>query len=212
MKQNFNDCLTRLLKDEGGFTNDPRDPGGATNFGITLKDYQLYINKNGTASSVRDMTVDQAKTIYKSKYWDALDCDNLPSGVDYTCFDYGVNSGLGRPRKDLVKFKGLTGAALINAINDERMSFLRSLRTFSTFGNGWTRRVNGVRKHSIELATKPASGASTGAAGAVVLAGGAAAASAPSHHWPLIISCTIVAAVIAFFGFEIYEYNKKDKQ
>lgn len=210
MKQNFNDCLNRLLKDEGGYTNDPRDPGGPTNFGITLKDYQLYINKRGTATDVKNMSVDQAKTIYKSKYWDALDCDNLSSGVDYSVFDYGVNSGIGRSKKVLTKFKTLSGTQLINAINDERMAFLRSLSTFPTFGKGWTRRVAGVRAHSLELAVKPSSGTSTGAAGAVVLAGGAAVATTPQHMWPWIIGGTIAAAIVAFFAFEWYKYNKKE--
>lgn len=210
MKSNFNDCLNRLLKDEGGYTNDPRDPGGPTNFGITLKDYRLYINSKGSAEDVKNMTVDQAKAIYKAKYWDALDCDNLSSGVDYSVFDYGVNSGIGRSKKVLAKFSTLSGTQLINAINDERMAFLRNLSTFSTFGKGWTRRVAGVKAHSLELAAKPSSGTSAGAAGAVVLAGGAAVASAPQHHWPLIIAGTVLLAVIAFFGFEIYEYNKKE--
>lgn len=211
MKSNFNDCLNRLLKDEGGYSNHPNDPGGPTNFGITLGDYRKYINSQGTAQDVRSMTVDQAKAIYKSKYWDALDCDNLPSGVDYTCFDYGVNSGLGRPRKVLQRFKSLQGIALIDAINDERMAFLRSLKTFPVFGKGWTRRVDGVRAYSKVLAGKKPGTTSAGAAGAAgaVVAGGAAVAATPSHYWPWIIGGTIAAAFIAFIVFEVYEYNKK---
>lgn len=156
MKQNFNVCLDRLLKDEGGYTNDPADAGGPTNFGITLKDYQLYINPNGGANDVRHMTVDQAKSIYKSKYWDALNCDKLESGVDYSCFDYGVNSGVGRPRKVLQQFKTLSGTKLIDAINDERMSFLNALMarkpSQERFRRGWTNRVSGVRAFSKKLA------------------------------------------------------------
>lgn len=154
MKNNFNDCLTRLLKDEGGYSNDPNDSGGATNYGITIADYRKYINKNGTSLDVRNMKIDDAKKIYKTKYWDALDCDNLPNGVDYSCFDYGVNSGLGRPKKDLVKFKDLTGDALIDAINDERMAFLRTIGVGHNAGflRGWTNRVARVRSYSKVLA------------------------------------------------------------
>ena len=209
MRSNYNDCLSRLLKDEGGYSNNPNDPGGPTNFGITLKDYRLYINKQGTADDVRRMTVDQAKEIYKSKYWDALSCDSLPSGVDYSCFDYGVNSGLGRPRRDLQKFKDLSGVALINAINDERLAFLQNLNTWPTFGKGWSRRVSGVRAHSIELATTPAIKTSTGAAGGAVIAGGTVLATTPHQYWPWIIGGTIVAAVIAFVIYEWYEYKHK---
>lgn len=212
MKNNYNDCLIRLLKDEGGYSNNPNDPGGPTNFGITLGDYRKYINPQGSATDVRNMTVDQAKTIYKSKYWDALDCDNLPSGVDYTCFDYGVNSGLGRPRRDLQKFKSLSGVNLINAINDERMSFLQSLGTWPVFGKGWAKRVSGVRAHSIELATKPGIKTSTGAAGGAVIAGGTVLATTPHQYWPWIIGGTIVAAIVSFAIYEWYEYKHKGTQ
>src|SRR6185312_9585820 len=144
MKNNYDDCLTRLLKDEGGYTNDKSDSGGPTNFGITLSDYRKYINSRGTAEDVRRMSVDQAKAIYRSKYWDALNCDNLPSGVDYTCFDYGVNSGLGRPRKALQRFKSLSGSNLINAINDERTAFLKAIGVGKNarFLKGWLNRVS----------------------------------------------------------------------
>src|SRR6185503_4511843 len=131
----------------------------------------------------------------------------LPSGVDYTCFDYGVNSGLGRPRKALQRFKGKTGVDLINAINDERMAFLRSLKTFPTFGKGWTARVARVRAHSLEL-DKPSSMASGGAAAGAVVAGGAALASTPHHYWPWIVVGTIVAALVGFLVVEYYQYKK----
>src|SRR6266852_2743100 len=153
MKSNFNDCLTRVLKDEGGYSNDPSDSGGATNFGITIADYRKYINSSGTSLDVKNMIVDQAKIIYKSKYWDALGCDSLPSGVDYTCFDYGVNSGLGRPRKALQKFKSLTGTKLIDAINDERTAFLQAIGVGKNakFLKGWLARVSRVRNYSKSL-------------------------------------------------------------
>jgi lysozyme family protein len=197
MKNNFNDCLSRLLKDEGGYSNDPRDPGGPTNFGITLTDYKLYINKNGTAADVKKMTVAQATTIYKEKYWDALNCDTLSSGVDYAVFDYGVNSGLARPRNDLKKFANLKGTALIDAICDERMAFLKALPTFSVFGRGWTRRVAGVRAYSKQLATQKS--ATGGVAVAAGVAGAATLASQHSfwhNHQYLVISAGVAAAVL----------------
>ena len=158
MKNNFNDCLNRVLKDEGGYTNDPNDSGGPTNFGITIADYRSYINSKGTAKDVKNMSVDQAKDIYRRKYWDALGCDSLPSGVDYTCFDYGVNSGLGRPRKALQRFKSLKGTELITAINNERTAFLKALAASQPkdqkFLKGWLSRVNRVQDYSIQLANK----------------------------------------------------------
>lgn len=157
MKSNYNDCLERLLKDEGGYSNDPGDNGGPTKYGITIADYRAYIKKSGTAQDVKNMSLADAKQIYKSKYWDALGGDSLSSGVDYTCFDYGVNSGLGRPRKALQQFKSLSGTKLINAINDERQHFLNAIGVGhnAKFLKGWTSRVGRVRAHSIELAKSP---------------------------------------------------------
>jgi lysozyme family protein len=209
MKSNFNDCLTRLLKDEGGYTNDPRDPGGPTNFGITLTDYRKYIDSKGTASDVRGMTVDQARTIYKEKYWDALDCDNLPSGVDYTVFDYGVNSGVGRPRKALQRFKSLSGTSLVEAINNERMTFLRSLSTYPTFGKGWSKRVAGVKAHSIELVNKK-DNVTGPAAGAGTIGIGAAVSQYWHTHQSVIIIGTLVLAIVV--GTLIHLYKNKGKK
>lgn len=158
MKNNFQDCLQRVLKDEGGYTNDPSDSGGATNYGITIGDVRKYVKKNATPADVKALTLDQATSIYKSKYWDSLDCDSLASGVDYTCFDYGVNSGLERPRKALQRFSDKSGAELINAINNERRAFLKGLAATRTkdqkFLRGWLARVKRVNDYSLQLAQK----------------------------------------------------------
>jgi lysozyme family protein len=157
MKENYEQALTEVLKSEGGYSNDPGDPGGPTNFGITINDYRSYINAHGTAQDVRRMTLDQAKTIYKSKYWDAVGCDLLPSGIDYCVFDYGVNSGIGRAKRILGEFPTVIKTdpvKAINAICDERINFLRRLGTFRRFGQGWTTRVAHVRALSIVMAHK----------------------------------------------------------
>lgn len=214
MKQNYDKCLPRLLKDEGGYTNDPSDSGGATNYGITIADYKKYINKNGTSTDVKNMSVDQAKAIYRSKYWDALGCDDLPSGVDYSCFDYGVNSGLGRPRNALKKAKGKTGLALIDAINDERQSFLTNLANArpkdQRFIAGWTARVSRVRAYSKVLAndkTVP-TGSATVAAGAV--GGGFVALywHAFLNHWVLYTLAIAAVGLTIDVAIELYRKNK----
>lgn len=166
----YPDGVRHLFMHEGGYTNDPRDPGGPTNFGITLKDYRLYINPRGQAEDVRNMTVAQARAIYKSKYWDAMRCDSLPAGVDYVMFDYGVNSGIGRAGKVLRRLLGLpdnTGvvtdaviaatlkrdpAELVRAIDAERLAFLKHLKTWPVFGKGWGRRVAEVDAYALKLA------------------------------------------------------------
>jgi lysozyme family protein len=83
----YDEALRRLLVHEGGYTNHPSDPGGPTNFGITIYDYRKYVKPNATAADVRTMRLDEAKAIYRTKYWDAQRCDDLPAGIDDTVFD-----------------------------------------------------------------------------------------------------------------------------
>ncbi len=170
MLADYDQCLSRLLVHEGGFTNDPRDPGGPTNFGITIADARRFWKNNATTADMQSMSLTVAKGIYRPEYWDSLRCSDLPPGVDDSVFDYGVNSGISRSGKVLRRVVGLSDtdwhvtdevlaavrkrdpAALINAINDERMRFLRGLSTFDHFGVGWTRRVTEVRAFSLQLA------------------------------------------------------------
>lgn len=212
MKQNYDFCIKEVLKSEGGYTNDPDDSGGATNFGITIADYRKYINKNGTATDVKNMTVDQAKTIYKQRYWNAVDGDNLPSGVDYTVFDYGVNSGVSRANRIYKQFSAEKDTSvLINKINDERLHFLQNLAISQPknqkFLRGWTSRVSRVRADSLRLA-KSIAGNAGAAAGGAVIAGGTAVATTPHHYWPWIIGGVIITCAIAGTWYLIHEYRK----
>ena len=102
----YDEALRRVLVHEGGYSNHPSDPGGPTNWGITIHDARAYWKKEATAADVRNMPVDVAKDIYRSKYWDAMCCDNLPVGVDYAVFDYGVNSGIARAARVLQRLVG----------------------------------------------------------------------------------------------------------
>lgn len=141
----YAESIRCLLKSEGGFVNHPSDPGGPTNFGITLGDYRKYVKADASAADIRAMNVDEAKAIYRAKYWGAMRGDELPAGVDYCVFDYAVNSGTGRAPKVLQRVLGIpvTGwmddatvaaargreaRALVQAICDERMRFLQALK------------------------------------------------------------------------------------
>lgn len=175
-KWTYDEALRRLLAHEGGYSNHPADPGGPTKYGITISDYRRYVKPNATAADVRAMTVDEAKAIYRAHYWDALCCDDLPAGVDYAVFDYGVNSGIGRAGKVLRRVLGLPddthvinatvlGAlvrrdpkAIVNAICDERLAFLKRLKTWPVFGRGWERRVSEVRAASLRMTAERAPG------------------------------------------------------
>ena len=200
----YDEALARLLAHEGGYSNHPSDPGGPTNFGITIYDYRKYLKPNATAADVRAMKVDDAKAIYRSKYWDAMRCDELAPGVDYCIFDYGVNSGIGRAPKVLQRLVGapVTGRMddttvrlarardskrLIADICDERLAFLQGLSTWRVFGNGWGRRVREVRAAALTMAARagttspqttlpsPATGKGAVPAGKAVPAGAAGA-------------------------------------
>jgi lysozyme family protein len=170
----YDEALARLLVHEGGYSNHPSDPGGPTNWGITLRDARAYWKRDATAADVRAMPVAIAKGIYRARYWAALRCDELPAGVDYAVFDYGVNSGIARAGKVLRRLLALpdhTSAitrdvivaarrreakALIAAICDERLAFLEGLRTWAEFGSGWGRRVREVRAAALAIADRNA--------------------------------------------------------
>jgi lysozyme family protein len=162
--------IDRILVSEGGYTNDREDPGGCTNWGITIFDTRLYVKKSATCTDVKKLTRAQAVTIYDQKYWNALSGDALPSGLDYTLVDYGLNSGiaraghvlrqiLGLPTSDwhvtpevLAAVKGRADTALIRAVNAERSAFLHRLKTCPTFCGGWDKRVRSVNAISLNLA------------------------------------------------------------
>lgn len=159
----FPRALPRVLAHEGGYVNDPQDPGGATNKGITYRVYDAYRQKNGLAPrDVREITPDEVAAIYRFQYWNPAHCDELPAGLDYVVFDGNVNSGVSRSVKWLqqalgVEQDGQVGAVtlaaikqrdtleLIDDICDIRMAFLKRLKHWPRFGRGWTKRVSGVR-------------------------------------------------------------------
>ena len=165
---NYSTCLEIILEHEGGFVNHPKDPGGVTNHGVTKRVYDEWIGKNSTVEEMRNLTHEDVAPIYKKNYWDRAKCDQLPSGVDLSVFDWGVNSGVSRSAKALqrivgVKQDGGIGPMTLQAVSEveaeeiiEQMhymrdNFYRSLDTFETFGKGWTRRNNETREKALEM-------------------------------------------------------------
>jgi lysozyme family protein len=165
----YDAALARVLAHEGGYTNHQSDPGGPTNFGITIADFRRYVKPDGSAADVKAMRLDQAKAIYRAAYWEALRCDHLPTGLDYAVFDYGVNSGIGRAARVLQRLLGLPDdgrmtdvvlaaarardpAEMIARLCDERLAFLKALKTWPVFGAGWSRRVAEVRAVALDMA------------------------------------------------------------
>ena len=90
----FARALPRVLAHEGGYVDDPFDPGGATNKGITFRVYDAYRTRNGLPTrDVRAISATEVAEIYRLQYWDAVKGDELPPGLDYVLFDGAVNSG-----------------------------------------------------------------------------------------------------------------------
>lgn len=172
-KGNLPACLNETLAYEGGYQEDKRDRGnangGATNRGITSKTLALSWGRAVTKQDVRDLTLGEATEIYEARYWRPVRGDELPYGLDLSTFDAGVNSGTSRGIKWLQaavgetrdgRFGPMTMAAVdaitdmpvaINVLNDRRIGFMRSLRIWSTFGGGWSRRVASVRAKSVAM-------------------------------------------------------------
>jgi len=166
---NFHTALLNLLKHEGGFANDPQDPGGMTNLGVTKKVWESWIGRTATKQDMTALTPAAVSPLYKVKYWGKVRGDDLPDGVDYCVFDFAVNSGVGRASRTLQEsvrttadgmigkgtleaVRGVDPVELINELCNRRQVFLEGLVTFPRFGHGWTRRVKEVRNASLAMA------------------------------------------------------------
>ena len=152
----YDAAMVRVFADEGGYTNDPKDPGGATNWGITIFDARKYWNPNATDADVKAMPKDVAAAIYRSHYAEPIRYNDLPAGFDYSVFDAGINSGVGRAIPWASKAIGIDSKVLndivvqSNATVDKvsmiqkywaiRLAFLHGLGTWSHFGGGWGKR------------------------------------------------------------------------
>ena len=172
METNFADSLKCVLVHEGGYVDHPKDPGGATNKGVTLAVFQRYYGRDMGRGELRAISDEQVGHIYRTGYWQKCRCDDLPDGIDYTVFDQAVNSGPRRSARWLqaaigVAEDGLLGpqslaAALqkeasqvIEDMCDRRLAFMKSIRDgtlWESFGRGWQARVDGVRVHGLQLA------------------------------------------------------------
>lgn len=168
MRANFDKCLGYVLEHEGGYVDHPEDPGGRTNRGITQKVYEKHLDRPVTEEEMKELPLEHAKAIYKKDYWDKVCGDDLPNGLDFSVFDWAVNSGPSRAAKVLQKLVDVTadGAIgpltlaavdthsvgdLIGDFGKERELFYRRLSTFGTFGKGWLNRLDKTQKQSYEI-------------------------------------------------------------
>ncbi|MFH6786641.1 glycoside hydrolase family 108 protein [Methylobacterium sp. MA0201] len=175
---NATTAITRILAHEAGYVNNPKDPGGPTNRGITQATLAAWRGHPVTKADVRALPEAEAVAIYRAEYWDRVHGDALPGGLDYAVVDFGVNSGVGRANrylqsvlkarklyagdidgvvgaKTLAAIGGLTPAVVAAVIRDlcaMRLRYLKSLDGWPTFGKGWSRRVSEVQAAALALA------------------------------------------------------------
>lgn len=143
-------AMWRLRKNEGGYVDNPSDPGGATNTGLSQRSYPTL--------DIKSLTDAQIDAIYYRDYWTTAHAPDMPSALGYQVFDFGVNSDPPVAIKHLQTVLGVTAdgvwgpttqaaakaAPLLKTIvelSSARLDFLRSLSTWPTFGKGWSGRI-----------------------------------------------------------------------
>jgi len=168
MISNWEKSFAEMIKSEGGFVNDSRDAGGATNWGVTKAVWEAWVKHPVTVDDMKQLTQDQVKPLYKKNYWDAVHGDDLPIGVDFLVFSFGVNAGTGRSIKilqtslgtvadgaigpnTLKKIQEADAKDLIEKFSAAKILFYKSLSTFATFGRGWVNRVEREKQEALTM-------------------------------------------------------------
>jgi len=166
----FDQAFELLIGHEGGYSNDPRDPGnwtgGQVNSGI-CKGTKFGIAANSYPNEdIPNLTLEQAKAIYFRDYWSKAGCPDMPPRLAFQMFDCGVNNGTGRAVRFLQGAVGAgvdgaygpqtkaaldrklatdrLGMELANEVHAQRIFFMAKLSTWDTFGLGWSRRLAAI--------------------------------------------------------------------
>lgn len=154
----FRDVVDRTLGHEGGYVNNPADPGGETQWGISKRAYPTV--------NIKTLTREQAIEIYERDYWLPMG-STLSAAVNYQLFDATVNHGRGNAVRFLQRAVGVAddgvwgprSAAACKAMKEadvllrflaERLTFMTKLSTWQTFGKGWARRIADNLKYAAE--------------------------------------------------------------
>lgn len=150
----FDQAFKRLMKNEGGYVNHPRDPGGETMYGVTKR----VAIANGYKGSMRNLPIEFAEKVARKSYWDTTRCDDLDPLVASQLFDAAYNHGPRNAVKFLQRAVGVTADGMIGPMTiaatnakppysvvlnflSERLDFFTRIGTWSTFGKGWSRRI-----------------------------------------------------------------------
>ena len=166
MINNFQKSLDSILKAEGGFSDDPRDPGnhlsdgraGCTNMGVTQAAWEEYVGHKVSVADMKALTKEQVGKFYKSKFWDRVQADALPIGLDFLATSFAINAGVGSSAKLLQKcinaipdgmigprtlqaIAGVDTKELIEKFSKAKEHYYQMLKTFPIYGHGWLNRV-----------------------------------------------------------------------
>ena len=167
MQGNFKECLDLVLKSEGGWVNNPNDPGGETNLGVTKRVWEEWVGH--PVESLKKLSKDDVAPLYEQKYWRPCYGEVLPRGLDLVVFSMAINAGPGRSVKLLQssigcvpdgiigpRTRGLISesntANLISKFSESRREYYRSLKTFPIFGRGWLARVDREESEALQMA------------------------------------------------------------
>ena len=151
MNNNFDQVFDRIIGLEGGYVNNPNDPGGETKYGISKRAYPHY--------NISELTREQAKEIYRVDFWDKLQLENVYPSVTYQLFDFAVNSGINTAIRYFQRALGvaddgyfgpiskaaaqhMSECDMILSLNAERLEFMTKLSSWDLFGQGWARRIS----------------------------------------------------------------------
>ena len=165
----FKECLDLVLKSEGGYVNNPKDPGGMTNLGVTKAVWEEFVGHPVSEADMRALTPEKVAPMYEQKYWRPCYGEVLPRGLDFVVFSMAVNAGTGRSVKLLQQSlgcvpDGVIGPAtrsLISASNtptliakfsETRREYYRALKVFPIFGKGWLARVDKEEAQALNMA------------------------------------------------------------
>jgi lysozyme family protein len=204
--------LDFTLKYEGGWSDNPRDPGGATMKGVTLATYAAFKGRPVSKGELNAIPDADLFAIYRKGYWDAVDGDRLPAGPDLCLFDIGVNSGPARALSWWRACPQREPVAAVTWLCARRRSFWQGLKIFATFGRGWLARGAACEALALTIAagaaapdvlaeqardaTRKTQGATAGAA--ATTAGAPVAATQTASGWVLAAMLVVIAGAMAF--------------
>ncbi|WP_420382028.1 glycoside hydrolase family 108 protein [Novosphingobium sp.] len=161
----FIDALVVVVHEEGGYVDDARDPGGATNLGVTARTWMSWSGKPASETVMRGLTPGKVGPLYRAWYWDKVGGDALPVALALAVFDFAVNAG---PAAAIRVLQGIVGAPvdgqcgqttaraidtyasriglakLIDRFSAARRDFYRQRTEFPVFGKGWLARVDRI--------------------------------------------------------------------